>query len=119
MFIACSSLAILTTATKFILLLLRQPLPAQSEAFWTKVLGTLAVFLPTLAVGALSWAAAKEYKARLQAFGAMRRFLETQEDYLRKAVSPREFHLLVEETESNLLGETVEWYFRRTVIGVP
>ena len=121
LFITCSSLAILATATKLVLqlLLLRGRLPAQPEAFWPKVLGTLAVFLPTLAVGALSWAAAKEYKARLQAFDAMRRFLQTQEDYLKKAVSSREFHLLVEETESNLLGETVEWYFRRTVIGVP
>ena len=78
----------------------------------------MAIFLPTLAVGALSWAAAKEYKARVQTFETMRRFLETQRTHFEQATSVREFHRLVEETESNLLGEISEWYSRRTLTGM-
>ena len=97
----------------------RSPVGPESETVCAKVLGSLTIFLPTLAVGALSWAAAKEYKARVQSFEAMRDFLEMQRDRLQQASSDRQFRRLVEETESRLLGETVDWYFRTTVIAVP
>ncbi|MGO9199275.1 MAG: hypothetical protein ACLQM8_01895 [Limisphaerales bacterium] len=119
LFFGCSSLAILSTGAKLAVVLGGLRWAPESETVCAKVLGSLTIFLPTLAVGALSWAAAKEYKARVQSFEAMRDFLEMQRDRLQQASSDRQFRRLVEETESRLLGETVDWYFRTTVIAVP
>jgi hypothetical protein len=118
-FVLCSLMAIFATATKFVALAGLLKAPPLFIAAWTNLLGTAAIFLPTLAVGAVSWAAAKEYNARVQSFKGMLDFLNEQQDRLLKATSAQEFHRLVEETESNLLGENVEWYFRTKVIGVP
>ncbi len=84
----------------------------------TRFLGLLAVVLPVLAVGALSWAAAQDYHARVTTFGEMVDFLEQQRDRIQRVSSARQLQRLVVETESRLLGETAEWYNRRSFTGV-
>ena len=45
-------------------------------------------------------------------------FLTEQKHLLRHATSEGEFNRLLIETESRMLGETVNWYARRSVVGV-
>jgi len=114
----CSWLAIFSTAAK-LAVLLAGPSPAEGLAgVGVKVLGSLAIFLPTLAVGALSWAAAKGYKARVQSFQATCDSLKRQSLALGQATSDREFRRLVEETEALLLGETADWYLQTAALEV-
>ena len=88
--------------------------PAPMAAMLPQALGVLAVVLPVLAVGVLSWAAAQDYEGRIATFSEMRRFLQRQEKALRGLRSRRGLHQRVEETELALLGETAEWYARRS-----
>ncbi len=125
-FYACSSLAILATAIKLVVTVHMLPdsiahLFDQSkelESLVTGALGTLAVVLPVLAVGALSWAAAKDYEARVHIYDEMVKFLKAQVQQLNDAASARELEHLVLETETRLLSETAEWYSRRKFTGV-
>jgi hypothetical protein len=78
----------------------------------------LAIILPVLAVGILSWGAAKDYEARSQTYRQMHEFLQAQERRFQQATSAREFERLVDGTEMRLLGETADWYSRRSFAGV-
>lgn len=80
--------------------------------------GALAVILPVLAVGALSLAAAFDLEARAHTFEDMRTFLLAQKQLLLSATSEKEYDKLLLETESRLLGETVNWFSRRSFTGV-
>lgn len=112
-FLACSFTALLATLVKLIVVLSHEP-----NDFTTSLCGSLAIILPVLAVGALSLAAALDLEARHHAFTEMLTFLEVQARHLREATSRREFAKLVLETEARLLGETANWFSRRSYTGV-
>ena len=79
-----------------------------------KGLGIAAVGFPVLAVGAISWAVAQGYEARVKQFCEMASYLRVQREALRLATGPRTFCRRLQETELRLLGETAEWYARQT-----
>jgi hypothetical protein len=89
----------------------RLPPAAATLEHWC---GPLAIVLPVLAVGAVSLAAAFDLEARAQTFDDMLSFLRRQMQFIENATSEREFAELVLETESRLLGETVNWLSRRS-----
>ncbi|WP_295393033.1 hypothetical protein [uncultured Thiodictyon sp.] len=125
-FAACSLSAILATGVKLLTLAGLIQLPAEPAALLTSTLGALAVFLPVLAVGALSWAAAQDYEARVHSFRATLTFLERESDALDRILrdqneapalglsDARDARRAIEAIEQELLGETAEWYTRRT-----
>jgi hypothetical protein len=84
----------------------------------TAVLGALAIILPVIAVAALSLASAFDLEARFHTSEEMVAFLEKQKTLLENASSAREFSRLLIEAESRLLGETANWYARRSFLGV-
>lgn len=108
-FTVCSMLAIAATSVKFVLTLL-----STSSEPWLAVLGTLAIVLPVLAVGGLSWSAALDCEARVETFTETLRFLERQAPFFEQATTVTEFDRLLLETESVLLGETANWFSRRS-----
>lgn len=114
-FVVCAVLAMIATVIKLALCWEEAPTPS---AVASGAIGVLAVILPVLAVGALSLAAALDLEARYHTFREMHEYLVTQERHLRDARSEREFSRLVLETESRLLGETVNWFSRRSYTGV-
>ncbi len=118
-FLFFSMLAIVATIAKVCVLLHVIKFDPSASAIWATVLEGAAILLPTLAVGAVSWAAAKEYNARVRSFHAVLTFLTSQTESLKNATSLSEFQRLVDETESMLLGETVEWYSRTQVLEAP
>ena len=118
-FTLCSCLAMAATAMKLLMVVDIIRISDEGGKIWTACFGTLAIFLPTLAVGALSWAAAKEYKARAITYEAMVQFLKDQINKISHAASRRELQSLVHETEAHLLSETVEWHTRRVVNDLP
>ena len=118
LFVGCSSLAILATAVKIVVLLSWLSVDPSQEHVITGLLGTLAVVLPVLAVGAMSWSAAKDYEARVAIYEEMAGWLEEQTKRFEQATSLREFQSLVSATELRLLGETTEWYSRRSFTSV-
>jgi len=81
------------------------------------VMGALAVVLPVIAVAALSLAVAFDLEARQHTSSELLEFLLPQKTLLENASSAREYSRLLLETESRLLGETVNWYARRSVVG--
>jgi hypothetical protein len=80
--------------------------------------GLLAIVLPVVAVGCLSWAAAADLEARAKTYAEMHAFLGRQVDALKNAASARDFARAVRETELGLLGETLGWFSRRMWKGV-
>lgn len=82
------------------------------------ILGPLAIFLPVVAVGALSLAASFDLEARVHTYTEMLAFLARQATYLSAATSEHEFAALVVDTERVLLGETAVWYSRRAFTSV-
>jgi len=108
-FTICSILAIAATSVKFILTLL-----SSSNDLLLSTLGTLAIVLPVLAVGGLSWSAALDCEARVETFIETLRFLERQRPFFEQATTVTEFDRLLLETESVLLGETANWFSRRS-----
>jgi hypothetical protein len=116
-FTVCSVLAIIATAIKLGLLLNGEWLGTWNE-FVMATLGTFAIVLPILAVGGLSWAAALDCEARVETFSETLKFLRRQKPLLEQAESAREFDLLLMETETALLGETSNWFSRRSNTGV-
>ncbi len=82
------------------------------------LLGMLAILLPVFAVATLSLASARDVEARVHTYEEMLGFLNEQVDQLNSATSEREFVRLMLETESRLLGETANWYSRRSFTGV-
>ncbi len=117
-FLTFSILAMIATFTKLMVVCDFLHLPAQSKDDAKALLGVLAIALPVLAVAALSLAAAFDLEARLHTFREQRDFLAIQRARCREAGSKREFASLVLETESRLLGETVNWYARRSFTGI-
>jgi hypothetical protein len=78
------------------------------------VLGWLAIVLPTLAVATVSWATAMDYHALEHTYAQMIPFLKRQAALLAAARSAHEFEQLAFQTETQLLGEVLNWYYRRS-----
>jgi hypothetical protein len=116
-FTICSGLAIGVTLVKLALLLHHDWLEQWHE-FDLALLGTMAIVLPVLAVGGLSWAAALDCEARIETFSETLRFLRRQRPYLEQAETVEEFDVLLIETETELLGEIANWFSRRSTAGV-
>ncbi|MGF6939332.1 hypothetical protein OKW41_008494 [Paraburkholderia sp. UCT70] len=111
-----SSLAIVAAVAELLLQFNRLPAAlVEPTDNWGN---TLAVFMPVAAVGFLSWAAASDLEARAQTFAEMHAFLERQLRRLNAAGSERGFSRLVRETESRLLGENLNWFWRRSFTSV-
>lgn len=114
-FLAFSLTAIAATGLKFVLeLALGHEVPKSAYG----ALGVLAIFLPVLAVGAMSLAAALDADGRAHVFRTMHEFLNRQADRLARAQTTREAAALVAETESRLLGETITWFARRAYTSI-
>ena len=124
-FVVCSAAAILATGLKLLTLAGLVHLPTDYAAALPGVLGVLAVVLPVLAVGALSWAAAHDYEGRIHSFQAICDYLDgasaaldalfpdqpaTGADAPIDAAAARR---VIEGIELELLGETAQWYTRR------
>jgi len=58
------------------------------------------------------------HQARIHTFAETLDFLRRQRPLLQKSTSARQFDQLLSETELHLLGETVNWYSRRSFLGV-
>ncbi|HET9978726.1 MAG TPA: hypothetical protein VFQ20_14905 [Burkholderiaceae bacterium] len=93
-------------------------LPAALQPTVSSWGGLLAIVLPVVAVGCLSWAAAADLEARAKTYADMHAFLGRQVDALRGAASARDFARAVRETELGLLAETLGWFARRMWKGV-
>lgn len=117
-FTCCSVLAIVATVTKLSLLFQHTWLHDEWYEIGKGLLGLLAIVLPVVAVGCLSWAAAMDYEARVETFGETLSFLRRQKPLLKQADSAGEFDFLLMETETVLLGEIANWFSRRSTTGV-
>ena len=117
-FYAASVGALLATGLKLLTLGMDLPMPQNLEGPVNAMLGSLAILLPIVAVAALSLAAAFDLEAMNHTSSEMLAFLVQQRELLEHAQSPGEVSRLVLETESRLLGETVNWYARRSFVGV-
>jgi hypothetical protein len=80
--------------------------------------GLTAILAPVAAVGFLSWASAGDLDARAKTFDEMQRFLAHKVDQLKACEHGLEFHHLVREVETHLLGENLQWYARRIFVSV-
>jgi hypothetical protein len=94
------------------------PHTAAPDDWFRGVTGTLAIILPVLAVGMLSWSAAMDANARRQTYSEMTKYLKEHRLLLEQAKSGGEFDKLMLESESRLLGETANWLSRRSFTGV-
>jgi hypothetical protein len=117
-FTIASIAAIAATSAKLIVVALMIAGQIHHPDVLKTVLGFFGVFLPVLAVAALSYAAAHDLEARAHTFTEMAAHLEEQVKLLQEAASEREFARLMSETEGRILGETVTWYSRRSFTGV-
>jgi len=117
-FYAASVGAIFCTFTKLLIMCNWIPLEPHAAAQLAPVLGSFAVVLPVIAVAALSLAAAFDVEARYHTSKELLEFLQQQVGLLQNASSLHEYSRLMLETESRLLGETVNWYARRSFLGV-
>jgi hypothetical protein len=112
-FLTASVGAILATAFELALASL-----GGREGAGSALLRSVAVALPVVAVVALSLAASHDLEGRLHTYGDMLSFVERQICLLRDARPRRESECLLLETESRLLGETANWFSRRSFTGV-
>lgn len=103
----CSITAIIAT--------LLHALPIGSAA---TLMGGLAIMLPVFAVAAVSLAAAWDVEALIHTYEETRVFLEDQVELLKQAASFQEYSTLLVETETRLLGETANWYSRRSFLNI-
>jgi hypothetical protein len=94
------------------------PVEEKTHEALVDIMGFCAVVLPVIAVAALSLASALDLEARHANSSEMYKFLLEQKTLLENASSAREYSRLLIETESRLLGETVNWYARRSFLGV-
>jgi len=113
-FYGASISALLATALK----LLTLALSVSASGAITAVLGALTILLPVIAVATLSLALAFDLEAKQHTASELLIFLNEQKALLMDAMSPGEVCRLVIETETRLLGETVNWYARRSFVGV-
>ena len=110
LFLAFSALAVLTSLIEFVLLLSTGEAPTP--------LGVMAVMFPLFAVAALTVSSSLDYEARGHVYAEMVEFLGHQTAYLCAAGSEGEFAELALATEAHLLGETANWFARRSFLGV-
>lgn len=110
--------ALISTTLKLLTYCDCLPIPGSLSETCTSVFGCLAILLPVIAVAALSLALAFDLEAKEHTSSEMLTFLREQKELLEKAQSPGEVGRLIIETESRLLGETVNWHARRTYVGV-
>ena len=119
-FFVASLSAFAATLLKFTLVF--QPLQWIEEAALrhsvTGVAGFLAVVLPLLAVAALSLAASVDLEAQVKTYRKMVHDLQVQKQLLTNAASERAFVSQALETERQLVGETLAWYWRRSFTSV-
>lgn len=104
-FAACSSFAMVFTAAKLTILGFMWDSTAAANGQLTGALGTLAVILPSVAVGVMSLAAAHDYEAQNYIYRQMAQWLPEQRQRIQQATSQQEFGQLVQETELRLLSE--------------
>jgi hypothetical protein len=117
-FYVASSLAILTTLVKLLAICgcLLGESPISGGGLST--LGALAIVLPTVAVAALSIAAAFDMEGKRRTSAELVEFLKDQAGQIQEAESESEYARLALETEARLLGENVNWHARRSFMGV-
>jgi hypothetical protein len=111
------TMAFVSTTLKLVLHGYMEAHPDRAALF-TGIMGTLAIVMPVLAVGALSLAAALDLEAQEHTYHEMGEFLVRQEQNLLNATSERDYADLVLETEAELLGEAVNWFSRRSFVAV-
>ena len=80
--------------------------------------GFLAIFLPVVAVAALSLAASFDLEAREHTYEEMLQFLIAKKARLQQAKTQAVFSHIALEIEQHLLAETANWYSRRAFTGV-
>lgn len=117
-FVAGSAGAFAATAAKLGLVFEWWHLDGATHGFFAGAAGALAVFLPVVAVAALSLAAAFDFEARVRTYAEMLEFLRRHTALLEAAVSENEFATLALQIEARLLGETANWHARRAFTGV-
>lgn len=117
-FVFCSVTAFGATIFKLCFLLARPATLEFLDDVLLSGLALLAIVLPSAAVGALSWAAARDAEARVQTFQETLEFLRERLALLQDSQSGHEFDRLMLETEARLLGETAGWFARRSFIAV-
>jgi hypothetical protein len=110
-------IAFSATTTKLIIHLFVH-IDEPAEAILNGVLGTLAIVTPVLAAGSLSFGAALDLEARMVTYRDMVKYLKQQKRHIQTATSERDFAHLVLETETVILGETANWFARRSVTGI-
>ncbi|MFT5467296.1 MAG: cytochrome c biogenesis protein CcdA [Verrucomicrobiales bacterium] len=119
-FYTCSILAIVFTASKF--LLLNGCLHVPEGGAWIKtLLGILAIVFPVLAVGVLSLAAlaaSSDLEARVHTYEDIDKYLREVHPHIASASTSAEFTRLALDTEARLLGETATWAARRSFTSV-
>jgi len=111
LFVVCSVLAMTAALAKLGVLVAA---PAWAGEHLPGLFGGLAVVLPVVAVGALSWTAALDLEGRVETFGETLRVVRRLLRELEQATSAGEFSRLVPEVETALLGETAGWFARRS-----
>jgi hypothetical protein len=117
-FIAASLGAFAATLIKLLTVSDWFPLGPEAHDGLKVVMGFFAIVLPVIAVAALSLASALDLEAKHSNSEEMIAFLNDQVKLLKNASSTREYSRLLIETESRLLGETVNWHARRSFLGV-
>ncbi len=114
LFIGFSVIAIIATLSKILIKCLNFSSSCPLLHLISDTLGFFAIISPVIAVGAVSLAAALDWKARIYTYQEMVDFLKQQEDILNNAESESEVEKLILETESRLIGETANWFTRRS-----
>lgn len=110
MFTAFSTASVLIILSNFLGDQLREHIP-----HWVAGLG---IIFPVIAVGAMSLSAAADLEARSETFRSTASFLREQRPKFEDAMSMNELSQLALETEERLLGETANWFSRRSYLGV-
>lgn len=116
-FLVCSATALVATLLKLSMVVHLISHGNMTEEIAPRLLGALAIVLPTVAVGALSLAAALDLEAREHTYHELNHFLIAQRERLARC-SKLSLPRLVLETETQLLAETANWFSRRSFTGV-
>ncbi|MBC7980082.1 MAG: hypothetical protein H7Y36_05920 [Armatimonadetes bacterium] len=106
-------IAVVATIVKLALIILNN-----HDTHLQENLGSIAILLPIAAVASLSLAASFDLEARTHTYDETLRFLLEVEPRLRTTRTERAFIRLLIETETRLLGETANWFSRRSFTGI-
>ncbi len=118
LFVEFSIFAIVATLSKLLIKLFDPYLNCKLLPLISGAMGFIAIVSPVIAVGAVSLAAALDWKARVHTYQEMVDYLKQQENILNNVDSAIEVEKLILETESHLLGETANWFTRRSFTDV-